>query len=77
MQNVKCQDLTPRLLDPAEPGKPNSPRHVDPHYHVDTKPSGTGNKNFTTIKPPGYIPQYGTGFLPGETFPGQIIKIGE
>ena len=36
-------------------------------------PSGKwDNNNVKILKPPGYYPGSGTGFLPGETFPGVI-----
>ena len=59
---------------PLLPGETYSPRHHGQHYHVDVRIDPTksfNNKtNATKMKPPGYSPRSGTGFLPGETFPG-------
>jgi hypothetical protein len=53
-----------------------NPRHHGQHYHIETRrnPSGSWkkNQNIELIKPNGYEPGTGTGFLPGETFPGII-----
>ena len=55
------------------PGETFNPRHHDLHYHVEIRSDPTksfNNKNFTTkLKPPGYKPGDGSGFLPGEPFP--------
>jgi hypothetical protein len=65
----------PGGLSPGDPGF--NPRHHGPHYHVETKPDGMtwsqGNRRglITTSEPPGYTLGSGTGFLPGELFPGQ------
>ncbi len=64
----------PHGLKPGDQGF--NPRHHGPHYHVETKPAGMSwskaNKSnqVTKAKPPGYTPGGGTGFLPGEKFPG-------
>ena len=53
-------------------GDEYNPRHHEQHYHVEAKrdPSlGWSKKNTEKIKPSGYIPGSGTGFLPGESFP--------
>ncbi|WP_068468622.1 RHS repeat domain-containing protein [Candidatus Protochlamydia phocaeensis] len=52
-----------------------NPRHHEQHYHVETRrnPSKSWeHENKEIIKPPGYQPKMGTGFLPGEYFPGVI-----
>jgi RHS repeat-associated protein len=55
-------------------GKSYNPRHHEQHYHVETRrdpfKSGWRNENKEVIKPPNYKPGMGTGFLPGENFPG-------
>ncbi|QPJ62212.1 MAG: hypothetical protein G3M70_10155 [Candidatus Nitronauta litoralis] len=59
---------------PVKPGETYSPRHHGQHYHVETRTDPTkswNNKNNTTkVKPPEYQRGEGTGFLPGEKFPG-------
>jgi hypothetical protein len=53
----------------------HNPRHHDQHYHVETQRNpgeGWGKKNTEKVKPPEYRPGVGTGFFPGETFPGMI-----
>ncbi|MCB1875943.1 MAG: hypothetical protein KDH88_08215, partial [Chromatiales bacterium] len=59
---------------PIKPGETYAPRHHGQHYHVETRidpaKSWNNKKNVTKIKPPNYQPGYGTGFLPGEKFPG-------
>lgn len=56
------------------PGETHNPRHHDQHYHVETRrdPSKSTwrHDNREVIKPQGYVPGMGSGFLPGETFPG-------
>ena len=56
------------------PGETFNARHHGQHYHVETRndPSKSWNnkKNVTKSLPPNYTPGGGTGFLPGETFPG-------
>ncbi|MEM4725228.1 MAG: hypothetical protein QXP01_09470, partial [Candidatus Hadarchaeum sp.] len=59
------------------PGDPRfNPRHHGPHYHVEIKPDGmtwsAAKRRGVIIKlePPGYTPGSGTGFVPGELFPG-------
>lgn len=51
-----------------------NPRHHGLHYHIETRrnPSLSWNnsKNILKIKPKGYTPGSGTGFLPGKLFPG-------
>ena len=60
---------------PGDVGTYN-PRHHGPHYHVETKPSnmtwGQAKRRgeIEKIKPDGYKLGDGTGFLPGEKFPG-------
>ncbi len=56
----------------VEPGKLNSPRHVDQHYHVDVRRdvnTGWNNKSTRTLTPPGWT-SGPKGFLPGEKIPG-------
>ncbi|WP_068468618.1 RHS repeat-associated core domain-containing protein [Candidatus Protochlamydia phocaeensis] len=57
-------------------GDTYNPRHHEQHYHVETRrdPSKANwkNKNTEIIKPPSYYEGMGTGFLPGEYFPGMI-----
>ncbi len=65
----------PEGLQPSEPGF--NPRHHGEHYHIEMKPDGISwnqaNKQglITKAKPANYQPGTGTGFLPGEPFPGQ------
>lgn len=51
-----------------------NPRHHGQHYHIETrrnpKTSWKKDDNIEILKPPGYTPGSGTGFLPGEFFPG-------
>lgn len=51
-----------------------NPRHHDQHYHVETRRNPQGSwenyDNIEILKPPGYQSGEGTGFLPGEFFPG-------
>ena len=64
----------PEGLAPGDAGF--NPRHHGIHYHVETKPSGMSwnqaSKKGLVVKskPDGYTPGSGTGFLPGEKFPG-------
>lgn len=55
-------------------GETYSPRHHGQHYHVEVRSdpikSWNNTNNVTKQIPPGYIPGKGTGFLPGEKFPG-------
>ncbi len=57
-----------------KPGETYAPRHHGQHYHVETRadPSKSWNNknNVTKIKPDNYQVGHGTGFLPGEKFPG-------
>ena len=56
-----------------QPGDVFNPRHHGLHYHVEVRPTpGTGwnNSSVRKLLPPGYTPRGGTGFLPGEPFPG-------
>lgn len=57
-----------------KPGETYAPRHHGQHYHVETRidPTKSWNNpnNVIKVKPPGYVPGEGTGFLPGEKFPG-------
>lgn len=48
-------------------------RHHGLHYHVEVRPHpgmGWNNPQVVPIKPPGWVPGSGKGFLPGEPFPG-------
>jgi len=60
---------------PLNPGEVFAPRHHGQHYHVeirlDPTKSWNNKNNVIKIQPPGYIPGHGTGFLPGELFPGK------
>jgi hypothetical protein len=53
-----------------------NPRHHGQHYHVetrrDTKQGWNKKSNVKKIEPKGYSIGDGTGFLPGENFPGMI-----
>lgn len=57
-----------------KPGEKYAPRHHGQHYHVETRAdpnkSWNNKNNVTKIKPDNYQPGHGTGFLPGEKFPG-------
>jgi hypothetical protein len=59
---------------PLESGEFFKPRHHGQHYHVESRldPSKSWNKKGNTYKmyPQNYIPGEGSGFLPGEWFPG-------
>jgi filamentous hemagglutinin len=59
---------------PLKLGETYAPRHHGQHYHVETRTDPTkswnNSNNVTKQKPPGYVPGEGTGFLPGEKFPG-------
>jgi hypothetical protein len=59
---------------PMKPGETHAPRHHDQHYHVEIRidPTRSWNNpiNVQKVLPPNYQPGHGTGFLPGETFPG-------
>ncbi|MCB1114583.1 MAG: hypothetical protein KDK62_07495, partial [Chlamydiia bacterium] len=65
-----------------EEGDKYNPRHHEQHYHVESriKPKTENGKegswkpkNRYIYKPEGYYNGMGTGFLPGETFPGSWI----
>jgi hypothetical protein len=64
----------PEGLKPGDPGY--NPRHHGEHYHVEIKPDGISWNQakkkglIVKIKPRGYTPGSGTGFLPNEPFPG-------
>ena len=64
----------PESLSSGNPGF--NPRHHGEHYHVELKPDGVtwGQAQrrgvITKNYPSGYSPGMGTGFLPGESFPG-------
>jgi hypothetical protein len=62
----------PHGLNPGDPGY--NPRHHGPHYHVtvrnDPNVSFGNSNNATKVEPAGYTPGSGTGFVPGESFPG-------
>ena len=53
-----------------------NPRHHGEHYHVETKPNGMSwskaakSGEIVKAKPEEYTPGSGTGFIPGEKFPG-------
>ena len=57
-------------------GDTYNPRHHEQHYHVETRRNPSkpnwNNENKKIIKPPGYQDGAGSGFLPGEYFPGII-----
>jgi hypothetical protein len=59
---------------PMKPGETHAPRHHDQHYHVEIRIDPTRGwnnpNNVQKVLPPNYQPGHGTGFLPGETFPG-------
>jgi RHS repeat-associated protein len=59
---------------PLQPGELFSPRHHGPHFHVeirrDSCKSWNNPNNVIKVKPPDYKPGEGTGFLPGEPYPG-------
>ena len=59
---------------PLEPGETFNPRHHGQHYHVehrlDPLKSWNNKNNVIKMRPDGYTPGSGTGFLPGENFPG-------
>ena len=58
-----------------EPGDTYNPRHHEQHYHVETRRNPKKeweHENKEIIKSPGYKSKMGTGFLPGENFPGVI-----
>jgi RHS repeat-associated protein len=63
---------------PLEPGETFSPRHHGQHYHVevrkDPKVSWNNKSNVDKVKPEGYKPGEGTGFVPGEQLPGDTPK---
>jgi hypothetical protein len=65
----------PEGLKPGDPGF--NPRHHGEHYHVETKPDGLSwgqaerQGKITKVKPEDYTPGSGTGFVPGEPFPGK------
>jgi filamentous hemagglutinin len=60
---------------PLHAGETFNPRHHGQHYHVerriDPNKSWNNGKNVEKLKPEGYTPGEGTGFLPGEPFPGK------
>ena len=61
----------PGSLRPGDAGW--NPRHHGVHFHVEVRPGATtgwNNPAVKKIKPPGYTPGSGIGFLPGEVFPG-------
>lgn len=60
---------------PMEPGQEYNERHHEQHYHVETKRNpekGWKSENAEIYKPEDYTPGMGTGFKPGETYPGMI-----
>ena len=65
----------PDGLKSGDPGF--NERHHGDHYHIEIKPNGVtwnqANKQglITKVKPDNYSPGSGTGFLPGENFPGK------
>lgn len=55
-------------------GDTYNPRHHGQHYHIETRKDPTGNwgkRNIEKLKPQGYDHGRGTGYLPGEPFPGE------
>ena len=69
-----CENLRIRPEKHAlQPGEIYNPRHHGQHYHVEMlrKGGSWNNKNhIRTLEPNNYIHGEGTGFLPGEFFPG-------
>lgn len=61
---------------PIQEGEKYNLRHHGQHYHVeslrDTTRGWRNKNNIEIIKPPGYHDGMGTGFLPGESFPGLL-----
>ena len=59
---------------PFNEGDTYNPNHHEQHYHVESQRDPNGRwddkTNINLGKPPGYKNRSGTGFLPGETFPG-------
>lgn len=57
-----------------KPGEVYNPRHHGVHYHVEirtnTSLSWNNSNNVQKVYPNNYTPGSGTGFLPGERFPG-------
>lgn len=57
-----------------KPGDTYNIRHHGQHYHIEIRRDPTvswnNNNNIIKIKPENYYPGSGTGFLPGELFPG-------
>ncbi len=59
-------------LHTLQPGEIYCPRHHGKHYHLEHRidiSKGWQKNNINKIKPRGYKPGEGTGFLPGESFP--------
>jgi hypothetical protein len=63
---------------PIQDGEDYAPRHHGQHYHVeirkDTDKSWNNKKNVIKIKPEDYESGKGTGFVPGEKFPGESVQ---
>ena len=59
---------------PLLEGETYNPRHHGVHYHVeykvDSSKSWNNKNNVVKVHPDGYTPGSGTGFVPGEKFPG-------
>ena len=59
---------------PFNEGDTYNPNHHEQHYHVETRRDPSRNwrndNNIEHIKPPDYKPGDGTGFRPGQPFPG-------
>ncbi len=64
-------------LHPLRQGETYNARHHGQHYHVDIRRdpmlSWNNRNNVIKLKPEGYSSGSGTGFLPGEKFPGGIM----
>ena len=59
---------------PMEPGDVYNPRHHGVHYHVEIRTNSSlswnNANNVYKLHPKNYTPGSGTGFLPGEQYPG-------
>jgi len=65
----------PHGLDPNDANW--NPRHHGTHYHIEIRvdPNRGWNApgNVKKVQPEGYTPGSGTGFVPGETYPGDTV----
>ncbi len=68
--NVRIRAEQHPLLE----GETYNPRHHGTHYHVeyklDASKSWNNKNNIVKVQPEGYEIGSGTGFIPGEEFPG-------